>query len=254
MKGWPVLVLLWLACPSPAMAAPPFVERGITLPRHDWAFQLGLGVAHQSGTPSFTGAGANFDVGIGLTESLELGIRTGARFGREARLVQADQFGRIPDRQTFGTGTDTWANPEARLRGRMINTSIVELALEGRVVAPIESATRFGAMFGVPLAFHFGSSIRLDAGAYVPVVFHDPLQGSISFPVDLSFQASPQVWLGPLGGLRFSRPGDRSDVTAGFGVGYSVTSFLDWKTMAYFPRLEDTRWFGAGTAIEIRIE
>src|SRR6478752_6316540 len=46
-----------------ADAAPPFVERRLTLPTHDWAFDLGLGIGHYDfgNNVTGTGAGLNFE-------------------------------------------------------------------------------------------------------------------------------------------------------------------------------------------------
>jgi hypothetical protein len=257
-------------CASRSEAAPPWVDRPITLPRHDWSFDFGLGVSralHRFDPDPFrrpTGFGLNFEMGVGITQHFELGVRTGARFGYDGRGTQADEAGRLFDRQTFATGTDPFANPELRLRGSLVHERVFELALEGRAVAPFETGTRFGAMFGMPMAFHFGHAVRMDLGIYVPVVFFDPPITTVSIPVDVWIQASRKFWLGPMAGVRFYDVGRdeyryrrRTDFSVGFGIGYQVHRIVDLKAMALFPAVnhhDGTRDFSVGAGVQIRIE
>lgn len=255
-----------LITPSLAAAAPPFVERGITLPRHDWAFDFGLGIAHDDGpTPTLTGAGLNLEGAVGITERLELGLRTGVRFGNEGRATQADTYGRLFDRQTFGVNGDVMANPEVRFRGAIYRGDVTEVALEGRAYLPIEQNSRFGMMFGVPLMFHIGHSVRLDTGAFIPVAFYRDTFYALSFPLDVWIQATDKLWLGPMTGLRFyhfgpladGRANDRTDLQLGFGLGYQIARPVDFKTMFYIPRINEdagARNFGVGVGIQVRIE
>src|SRR3954470_10272447 len=73
-------------------AAPPWVDRSITLPRHDFAFNFGLGIAH-TGANSL-GPGINLEGAGAITHALELGFRTGLRFGDAGRDGKADRYGR----------------------------------------------------------------------------------------------------------------------------------------------------------------
>jgi hypothetical protein len=248
-----------------AEAAPPFAERPITLPRHDWSFDIGLGIAHDGRPPEPaprpTGAGMNLDVAVGLTSRLELGVRGGVRFGSDGKATRADQYGRLYDRQTFGTGFDTFANPEARITGALVRTDVVELALEGRVYMPFEDHTYFGGMFGMPLRFHIADAVRIDTGVYVPVVFNDPdTFYAFSVPAHIWFQATDRFWLGPMTGIRFThynRNNDATDVALGFGLGYQAARILDFKTMLFWPGINHeagARTFGAGVGLQIRIE
>ncbi len=46
-----------------------------------------------------------------------------------------------------------------------------------------------------------------------------------------------------------------TNFSLGFGLGYSITHYLDFKTMFLFPTINnDSRIFGTGAGIEIRIE
>ena len=241
-----------------ALAAPPWVERHLTLPQANWAFDFGLGFAHDSG-PDISGVGINAEMGVGVTERVELGVRTGFRIGDVAeRSLQADQFGRLFDRQTFGTGADVLANPELRVRGALVRHRVVELALEGRITLPFEDGTQAALLFGVPLSFHLGDRVRLDTGAYVPVVFARPAYFDIRLPLDVWIQVSPRFWLGPMTGIELQHPGDmrsRALASLGFGFGYEITHYLDFKAMLLFPAVNDEpRLFGAGAGVQIRIE
>jgi hypothetical protein len=195
---------------------------------------------------------------VGLASRVELGVRTGLRFGDAAdRATQGDSYGRLFDRQTFATGADVLANPEVRVLGALVREEVVELGLEGRVVLPFEPGTAAGVLFGVPLAFHLGSRVRLDVGAYVPIVFFRPAITDIALPIDVWIQATRRLWLGPMGGLRIARLGDASEgrFSLGFGLGYQITHAVDFKTMLLFPEVNiESRNFGAGAGVQIRIE
>jgi hypothetical protein len=252
-------VLVALVCTtSAAHAAPPWVERGTNLPKHDWAFDAGLGLSYSDyGTDTAFGAGLNLEAAVGVLENLELGLRTGVRFGLDGRSLRADAFGRLFDRQTFGTEYDTVANPELRIRGRVIHGSIVELALEARAYLPIEHDSSFGIMLGIPVIFHLGHMVRLDTGLYLPVLFRDPTETVLSVPVDLWLQATSRLWLGPMSGVRRYNSSGLTDVAFGFGLGYQFNPIVDLKMMVVFPGInhnEGARHFGSGVALEVRLE
>ncbi len=240
-------------------AAPPYVDRSITMPRHDWAFDVGLGIGIDARTPSRTGPGFNLEMGVGITEHVELGFRTGLRLGDDARFTGADSYGRLYDRETFGTGTGSLANPEVRVRGALMRGGPVELALEGRATLPAPDSRWIGFEVGLPLAFHAGHSVRIDTGAYVPVVFYDPTLVGFHVPLNVWFQVTPKVFLGPITGLRFTHQADfdRTDFSLGFGLGVALSRTIDLKTMFLVPRVNDrdgARDFGLGVGLQFRIE
>ena len=240
-----------------AHAAPTWVARGTNLPRGTWAFDPGLGFAYDDYLhDSLFGLGLNLEAAVGVLPELELGLRTGLRLGSDGRVLQADQYGRLFDRQTFGTDHDSVANPELRIRGRLVRGSIVELALEGRVFLPIETYSRFGVMFGMPLLLHL-DRVRIDTGLYVPLVFRERTQVVVSIPIDLWIQVTSRLWLGPMSGVRFDNPRDVTDVSLGFGLGYQFTHALDLKTMLLFPGINHSRGarhLGGGVGLQVRIE
>jgi hypothetical protein len=235
----------------------------LTLPGSDWAFDFGLGVSHVQPAPppypDLSGVGMNAEMAVGLTSRVELGVRTGLRFGdAAARSTQGDSYGRLFDRQTFATGADPVANPEVRVLGAIVREPIVELGLEGRVVLPFEQGSSAGVLFGLPLAFHLGDRVRLDVGLYVPIVFSRPnAVTDLAVPVDVWIQATRRLWLGPMTGVRVVHIGDAGEgrVSLGFGLGYQITHAVDFKAMLLFPGINiESRTFGAGAGFQIRIE
>jgi hypothetical protein len=270
----PSFVLLAVAA-SPARAAPPYVERGLTLPRGNWSFDIGLGVSHDGAINNpLTGAGFNFEFGVAPIENLELGLRDGIRFGDDARaicngILCPDQAGRLYDRETIGylNQAEIFANPEFYIRGRLAHTRVFELALEGRLYAPFANNSFFGMEFGVPMAFHFGDKVRLDMGVYTPVVFFDRTYYGFSFPINVWFQVTPKLWLGPEGGFRYDHqdapaPAQRPFIDhtygyLGFGMGYQLTRGIDMKWQILSPHITDNRGiddFELGFGFQFRIE
>jgi hypothetical protein len=249
-----------------AAAAPPWVDRSLTLPSGDWAFDLGVGTA----APPPANAGLNLEMGVGLTSRIELGVRTGLRFGDGfARGQHPDAYGRLFDLQTFDQGGEVVANPEVRLRGALVRGEVGEVALEGRVVLPFEPGTDVGLMFGVPVALHLGNRVRLDTGAYLPVVVGRPggppfLPGvvgrpggasfALSVPLDVWIQATSRFWLGPISDFVIDSNGNAS-AAIGLGLGYQITRGIDFKAMALFPIPDrDLENWGIGVGLQFRIE
>ncbi len=244
-----------------ASAAPPWVDRQLTLPSGDWAFDFGLGLGHVPYDGDDTGVGINTEMAVGVTSRIELGVRTGLRFGDgPEHYIQPDSYGRLFDRQTFDEGGSTVANPEIRVRGALVRDSVAEVALEGRVILPFADGTGAGFLFGVPLAFHLGDQVRLDTGVYLPVVFppRDDTVVDLRIPIDLWIQATSHFWIGPMTGLSFDSLGRRNgatDVSLGLGLGYQITHAIDFKAMFLFPDINNASAdFGFGAGVQIRIE
>jgi hypothetical protein len=248
------VVSLLLFCASEARAEAPWVDRAITLPGRAWAFNLGMGVGH---VPNAGLAPAlNLEGGVSVAHGVEIGLRTGLRFNDLAREADADAYGRPFDTVTYGQGSDMVANPEFYIRARLVESQVVELGIEGRAYAPFSRG--FGIMPGMPLAFHFGRTARLDTGVYIPILFYDPTFSFISIPLHLWFQVSRQLWLGPMSGFVFeTRSPNHTEIPLGFGLGYSVTSALDFKTQILFRDVahgSSSEWWGFGFGLEVRIE
>jgi len=246
-----------LATPR-AMAAPPWVDRHLTLPAGTWAFDMGLGIAHIPGPPDTAGAGINLEAAVGLTDRIELGVRTGLRFGDAGdRAVEPDNYGRLFDREYVAGRDDVLANPELRVRGALLRGPVVDLALEGRLFVPIEG-NQAALEFGAPVALHLGDSVRIDTGVYIPMLLDYTPPFGLIIPVDLWIQLNRRLWLGPMTGfsvVRFADNTTLTEVSMGFGLGYQILRNLDFKSMFLLPALnQDSRIFGLGAGVQLRLE
>lgn len=251
--------------PAAAEAAPVFVDRGITLPKYVFAADLGLGLGRRPVGPrpyenGVVGAGLNLEAGIGITDTIDIGFRTGIRLGDDGRFTGADAYGRTLWTETYNTLGGVVANPELRLRWALYSGRVTEVGLDFRATMPVEDHSRFGTSFGVPLAFHLGQVARIDTGVYLPLAFYDRTLLHIAVPGYFWFQVSDRVWLGPMTSLRHRLAPDgpsRTSFLLGFGLGVQVASAVDLKTMIFFPDLasdEGARAWGAGFGVQLRAE
>ena len=155
---------------SRAEAASPWIYRGLTLPRHDVAVDFGLGYGHRPPTPAEdAGFGLNLELRAGIAHNFELGFRMGFRMDEGGRNTQADYYARPFETETYGTEHDGVSNPEIKLRWSVARSYAAELGLELRFYLPIEAGSRFGFMFGLPIALRAGP-VRFDTGLYVPIM------------------------------------------------------------------------------------
>jgi hypothetical protein len=246
----------------PAEAAAPFVYRGLTLPRGDFALDLGLGLGHAPYNPgpddSITGFGMNLELKAGVSYDLELGVRTGFRFDYGGRVTQADSYGRLFETETYGVRYDSVANPEIRLTWAVAHGAVAQLGLEGRMYLPAESGSYFGVMVALPLWLRL-ANVRFDSGLYVPIIFTEPNTTTIvSVPLHIWIQATGRFWLGPLFGLRIVNPpvgNSYDEYPVGFGLGTMLAQNLDLRFWFLFPdmsRPQAARWFGTGVSFQIR--
>jgi hypothetical protein len=241
-----------------AQAAPEWIYRGLTLPRGDVALDLGLGYGHEpiDANRSIGGFGMNLELAAGVTHDLELGFRTGVRFDDDGQATFADRYGRTFDTETYDVGGDRVANPELRMRWTVARGAVVHLGLEARAYLPIATGSRFGVMFGVPLALRLGG-VRIDTGLYVPIIFTDTTNCIVSIPIHVWIQASPTFWLGPLLGIQIDSPGSHNAYPFGFGFGSALSREVDLRAWVLFPDLnrnEAARSFGVGVGLQIRFE
>src|SRR5829696_6396239 len=165
---WCAVTLVVLAA-SGGMAAQaqaaPFVNRPMTLSRSDWALDLGLGVGHvdlPEPRDDVTGVGLNLEIAAGLTSFVQLGVRTGLRFGSDGKATNADRYGRTHETEHYGVSDDTVANPELSLKWAIVDTSVAHLGIDTRLYLPIETGTRVGIMLAMPVGLHLGHIARLD--------------------------------------------------------------------------------------------
>ena len=198
----------------------------------------------------------NLEIAAGVTHDLELGFRTGVRFDDDGQATHADVYGRTFDTETYDVGSDRMANPELRLRWTVARGSVVHGRPRARAYLPIATRTRFGVMFGVPLALRLGS-VRIDTGLYVPIIFTDPTTSIVSIPIHFWIQASPTFWLGPLLGIQIDSPGSHNAYPFGFGLGSALSRQVDLRAWVLFPDLnrdQAARSFGVDVGLQIRFE
>ena len=266
MRGSALFLVTALAtlvtfAPSSAHAAERWIDRPMTLHRYVFAGDVGLGVGHvgiDRPDIGFTGAGMNIEASFGVLEKLEVGVRTGARFGSDARAIQADYYARPYQIDTYGTGFDTGVNPEIRGKYVVYSGSVAEIGVDGRMYLPAEHDTNFGIMLGLPLAFHVTDWMRIDTGVNIPIIFNDKTGSVFSIPGYFWFQANEKLWAGPMVALRFINPGEggyHTRLALGGGVGYQVASAVDLKAWLLFPTLgeDDTHSFGGGLGVQFRL-
>lgn len=225
----------------------------------DVGFGVGSRVLHIGNQDiRYTGVGWNLEGAIAFLRRIEIGLRVGFRAPDDGRVAQADTFARPYDRNlpyAYTLGGEAVSNPELRVRGKIVDTGGFELGLEGRFYGPFAPGSRFTQWFGVPMAFHAGI-FRADVQPGFSVGFYDPIVFVFSVPVNLWFQVTRKVFLGPLTGIRVydrnywpARPGGPVDVMFGFGVGVSFTPWFDLKSQILFERINaGADWFGAGVA------
>jgi hypothetical protein len=240
---------------SRASAAAPWIYRGLTLPSHDVALDFGLGYGHDPG-PGPDGLGMNLELRAGVAHNFELGFRIGFRLDDGGQATQADAYGRPFETETWGTLHDRVSNPELKFRWSVARSYAAELGLELRAYLPIETNSRFGFMFGLPIALRAGI-VRFDTGIYVPILFYDPTATTVSVPLHIWIQAAYNLWLGPLLGLRFENPSGHTAYPLGFGLGLQASRAVDLRFWFIFPDMNQdqaARQYGLGGAIEVRFE
>ena len=181
-------------------------------------------------------------------------MRTGFRLDDGGQVTQADSYGRPFDTETFGTDFDTVANPELHLRWAVARGSTAELGLEWRAYLPIENGSRFGMMFGLPIALRAGLAAHR----------HRPLRPDHLLRSDTRRWSACRSTVDPgdadaLAGTAVRAAGlqqrRRDRYPLGFGLGTSLTHLVDLRTWILFPdisRNEAARTFGAGVALQLR--
>jgi hypothetical protein len=254
-----------LLAPRTGYAAERWVDRPMTLHQLVFAGDVGLGIGHfdynvgpRPFKTDFTGVGLNLEGAIGITERLELGIRTGAAFGDDAKATRADYFGRTNQTETFDEGGRTFANPELRVKWVAYSGSVAEIGLDGRVYLPTDPNSDFGIMFGVPFAFHISDFMRIDLAVDLITTFGDHAHVGVSVPAYFWFQVNEKLWLGPMAAVRFANRNDPrfndNDLLLGFGMGYQVARAVDLKWQFQAPAIDNgLHYYGAGFGVQFRI-
>lgn len=261
---------------SAASAAPEWVDRRIVMSGNPVAgsVDVGMGVGHYQdpNSPySATDFGTNFSAAIGIVSRVDVGVGFGVRTGgtltygyagapivypATAGLTQPDTYARFYEANAVGSflrGASTVSNPELRVRGKIVDIGVFELGVEGRALFPAADGTRFATVAGVPMAVHAGHFFKLDFGVYNTFAFYDRFRFAFEVPVNVWFQATNRLFLGPLTGFRaYSNFGldPGFDFALGFGLGVHLARFVDLKTQFVFPRInQGAEFFGAGIGV-----
>ena len=202
----------------PAGATSP-ASRSLNLGAGTFELGLGAGIGHRD-PPDYNGFGLNFELGYGITPTLELRVRSGLRFGVAGRVTDADRYGRPVETETYNLGDDSLANPEVGLRFNLVRGGTAEIALDGKLYLPISGSV--GVMVGLPVALHLGPRLRLDTGLFIPIIFSSPTYNEISLPLHLWIKLQGGSFVGPLTGVVFpSSRGKRVPLGIGFGTALS---------------------------------
>lgn len=261
MRTTPLVVAASIAVSisSLSSAAPEWVERRIVLSGEPVAgsVDVGMGFGHVAKAP-LGGDGVGFDTEavLGLVSRVDLGLRLGLRVNQESAFAQADAYARFfrPEpTYEFAHRDDTFANPELRVRGKLVDVGVFELGIEGRMLLPAATDSRFVAGFGVPMAVHAGHLVKVDLGIYTTVGAYDAAVFVLDVPANVWFQVTDKVFLGPMTGLRaysnyFTNPA--FDFILGVGLGVHLTKWLDLKSQFVFPRInQGAQFFGAGIGV-----
>jgi hypothetical protein len=250
--------LLILLTPATAYATPRYVDRGITLPGPlSGSFDVGVAYGHAGYSPfSYNGAGLSVEGVLGIKGAIDLGLRMGFAPGVESRVARADFYARTFDRETYWLrGSDTVANPEFRVRGKLVHQGSFQLALEGRLLLPVTNPT--GLVLGAPMQFDLQHLIRIETGVYMPIgFFSGRSEFGLNLPLRVMFQVTDSAFLGPSTGLRFSSiTGRQLDVPLGVGGGVSLSRIAEFKGELYFNRINDgAREFGIGVGLGLLFE
>jgi hypothetical protein len=264
-----------LQAPRIAAADEPFVDRPLTLKPFHLSADAGLGFGQGQGAPSFDsqgnvlpagvtlGWGANFEAAVGLPFLGEVGVRLGYRFGQDGINAGwgfgADHFARLFDPVVAEPGASAVTNPEIRLRGTMLDATIVQVGLETRVIIPTDSSSSFELVPGVPVRIRLPGFARIDTGVWLPIELNSSTSYTIDLPGQLFFQAD-NAFFGPMTGIRFNFPGggasSTTDVPAGIGGGYTLSSVIDLKVQVRTERINDVDWskyIGGGVGVGLRL-
>lgn len=261
-----VAAIVSLSAVGSASAAPPFVERRQTLTPRTYAFDGAFGLGKYDDGPGVSGmgAGANVELAAGVKEHIELGFALGMRYGTDGKRGAADDYAKLVDWRTFGRDGDRAFLPEVRFKSEVLDLPVVELSLElraGLSVADVPpgsvavGTTRPSIRLGAPVSAHIGTIARVDSGAFVRLVFANDTRSGILFPLELWFQPTNRIFVGPHGGILLSSPGGNASFQLGLGGGYQIAESVDLKGQLLAPAVNDglSHW-GVGLGVQLRVE
>jgi hypothetical protein len=233
----------------PAGATSP-AARSLNLSAGTFELGLGAGIGHREPI-DYTGFGLNFELGYGITPTLELRVRSGLRFGEAGRATDADRYGRPVETETYNLGYDSVANPEVGLRFNLVRGGTAEIALDGKLYIPVSGS--LGVMVGLPVALHLGPRLRFDTGLFIPIVFAEDAYNEISIPLHLWIKLQGGTFVGPITGLIFPSSGGKR-VPLGIGVGTALSYDADvrlWLLSEDVSHDGSSKNFGVGVGLYI---
>jgi hypothetical protein len=247
-----------------------FTDTPLTLkPLHFAAgMGLGFGTYQDAAGNGHVGWGSDFEAAIGLPFLGEFGARLAQRIGQDGILVGsntigpsgADHFARLFDPVVSNPGSADFANPEFHLRGSMVDEDVFQLGLETRLSVPTSDGSYWAFTPGLPMLIHIPGLMRLDVGAWLPVVF---TPNNYVYILDIPVQAFFQVgdaFVGPESGVRINNIGSSpttTDVPLGVGGGYTFGGIFDVKAQLRTERVNSSGWatqaFGGGIGVGLRV-
>ncbi len=179
-----------------------FSRRPLTLTRSTLRLDAELAIAHFETsflgvTASSNSVGLGLGAGFGITEDLEVGATV-------LPLTLSPDF-KYNAPSVYGT--------YRFLRGD------VEVGARLALTLPIDRD--FGVNVGVPVLLHLGDTARLDTGAFVDLVFSDPLGKQLSIPVAFTASINPNLFVGARTGFLFPNF-DSFGMPLGVYVGYTL--------------------------------
>jgi hypothetical protein len=254
------LVVALVLAAAPAQAA--LFHRPLNLPRGQWAVGVGFGVSRQSLPPPMDapplddvyGFGFNLELRASPSDLVQIGVRGAIRTGKDGRTYRADRYGRTFDTETYATGTDPVANPEASVQFAVLNRPLLNLAVQVRFFLPIEKATEIGGMAALPLHVRLGELVRVDTGVYLPVIMTEPVTSTVSVPVQVWLERGPLA-LGVIAGWRHQNRPQRTEYPLGVAFNFAATDSWDLRAWFLMPNLRGRvarRAMGAGLGVERR--
>jgi hypothetical protein len=246
----------------PSLAAPPWIDRPLTLPALHVSADAALGVGQvtliepypQYDTPVGTqkvGTGLDVEAAVGLPLNLEAGVALGVRFGASGALTTANAYGRLFDPLALhlAPGASSFANPEFHLRWAFVNSSLVAVGFQTRLLVQAAPDSADVVVPSIPVRVHI-PGIRIDAEFAVPVSLANGVTAGVDVPIEAWF-AHEAFFFGPLTGVFVNTPASgydyggvptEVDVHAGIGAGYTIAGICDLKAQVLTTRINDAAW------------
>jgi len=177
---------------------------------------------------SIIGWGWNLEAAAGLGHNLEIGARLGLR-DAEGRAIHADEAARVMDTETFGVGLGTVANPELRLRWRVLSRGRIEAGIEDRIVFPVPRYLDVTEVLGAWASLHGGRFVRVDVALNAVFIWRSfaagrVFQPGLGLPVRFSVNITSGLFAGVVATTHYfastTYTAAQTTVTVGAGLGY----------------------------------